>query len=107
MFMYRYEFGYPGEESTVVEVTFNKPFLTVDQVEVLANYPHQQRRSWAQQLIHKYLTEGHAILTPRDFNTEYGREIAPVFPGGATLNISQRGHLITLIIQVYILFFYS
>ena len=105
MLLFRYDYGFPGDEATLIEVFFTKEFSSVDQVQEFANAPHGARRAWAEMMINKYKDIGHTVLTPHDYMTEFGRHLQPYYPSGATITVTIRTGRITLEIQVLLFYF--
>ena len=99
-FLFRYDYGFPGEDSTLIEVFFTKEFESIDAVQEFANFPHGPRRAWAVMMINKYKDIGHAVLTPRDYMTEFGRHLQSYYPAGASIQVTTHVGRTTLEIQV-------
>ena len=103
---FRYSFRFDTESNCKVVVKFNNEFETVDQVQEFANYDYRARRAWARYILAEYRDSGFTVLQAGDFNMEYGRNIAPYFPVGATAlivpSIEDNSACTTLVIQVFI-----
>ena len=117
--MVRYEFRFDTPELCYrgLRVQFLKDFDHASDVEILANYPHQQRRTWARAILQEYHQLGdndNHPLTNSHFRSGYGLRVKQEFPGGATVSIlkpNTNDRYLLLIIQVgfipFILFYFS
>ena len=102
----RYEFRF-DHGNAGIRVQFVKDFHTVDQLQTLANCPHEHRRAWAASLASHYRNLGSVKLNSRDFNMVYGQIVHEHFPTGAVLTFvepTQSDQDLILIIQVVLLF---
>ena len=113
MVRYEYRFDTPELFYRGLRVQFLKDFGHASDVETLANFPHQQRREWARELLNKYyhLGEGNNhMLSHTHFRSGYGLRVKQEFPGGATVSILKPNTIdrdLLLIIQVgFIPYFY-
>ena len=106
MVRYEYRFDTPELLYRGLKVQFLKDFNHASDVETLANFPHQQRREWARELLNQYYHLGDGLnhtLSHTHFRSGYGLRVKQEFPSGATVTILKPNtddRDILLIIQV-------